>query len=43
MVSIGKQAPDFALANDAGEKARLSDFRGRLGFRVILGPLDAAA
>lgn len=33
MVAIGEQAPDFELENDAGEKAKLSDFRGK---KVIL-------
>jgi peroxiredoxin len=29
MAIIGEEAPDFALANDAGETVRLSDFRGK--------------
>ncbi len=33
MVAIGEQAPNFELANDAGEKVKLSDFRGK---KVIL-------
>jgi len=33
MVNIGEEAPGFELMNDAGEKVRLSDFRGK---KVIL-------
>ncbi len=33
MVHIGEQAPDFELVNDAGDKVKLSDFRGK---KVIL-------
>lgn len=33
MPHVGEIAPDFALLSDAGEKVRLSDFRGR---KVIL-------
>jgi peroxiredoxin Q/BCP len=33
MINIGEEAPDFELMNDAGEKVKLSDFRGR---KVIL-------
>ena len=33
MVEEGKEAPDFELASDAGERVRLSDMRGR---RVVL-------
>lgn len=33
MPQVGEQAPDFELLSDAGEKVRLSDFRGR---KVIL-------
>jgi thioredoxin-dependent peroxiredoxin len=29
MVEEGKEAPDFELADDTGERVRLSDFRGR--------------
>jgi peroxiredoxin Q/BCP len=29
----GKKAPAFALANEAGEKVKLSDFKGR---RLVL-------
>ena len=29
MIEEGKPAPDFELATDAGERVRLSDFRGR--------------
>lgn len=29
----GKKAPSFALVNEAGEKVRLADFKGR---RVVL-------
>jgi peroxiredoxin Q/BCP len=29
MVEEGKQAPDFELVSDSGEKVRLSDFRGK--------------
>jgi peroxiredoxin Q/BCP len=33
MVNAGQQAPDFELTNDAGERVKLSDFRGK---KVIL-------
>lgn len=33
MVEAGQQAPDFELNNDAGERVKLSDFRGK---KVIL-------
>jgi peroxiredoxin Q/BCP len=33
MVEAGEQAPEFELTNDAGERVKLSDFRGK---RVIL-------
>ena len=33
MANIGEEAADFELMNDAGEKVRLSDFRGK---KVIL-------
>jgi peroxiredoxin Q/BCP len=33
VINIGEEAPDFELMNDAGEKVKLSDFRGR---KVIL-------
>jgi len=33
MPDVGEMAPDFELISDAGEKVRLSDFRGK---RVIL-------
>ena len=29
MVEQGKEAPDFELATDAGDKVRLSDLRGK--------------
>lgn len=32
-LETGKKAPAFALANEAGEKVRLSDFEGR---RLVL-------
>lgn len=33
MPQVGEMAPDFELLSDAGEKVRLSDFRGQ---KVIL-------
>lgn len=33
MVDAGQQAPDFELTNDAGERVKLSDLRGK---KVIL-------
>jgi len=33
VVEVGEKAPDFQLADDAGETVRLSDFRGK---KVIL-------
>ena len=33
MVNAGQQAPDFELTNHAGERVKLSDFRGK---KVIL-------
>ena len=29
MVEQGKEAPDFELATDSGDKVRLSDLRGK--------------
>ncbi len=29
MLSVGDEAPDFTLENDAGEEVRLSGLRGR--------------
>jgi len=33
MPNVGEMAPDFELVSDAGERVRLSDFRGK---KVIL-------
>ncbi|QVQ52235.1 peroxiredoxin [Spiractinospora alimapuensis] len=38
-IEIGQKAPDFELANQHGEKVRLSDFQGKHNVVVVFYPL----
>ncbi|TDQ45973.1 peroxiredoxin [Actinorugispora endophytica] len=38
-IEIGRNAPDFALADQYGQTVRLSDFRGRRNVAVVFYPL----
>lgn len=38
-VEIGQQAPDFVLADQYGERVRLSDFQGKRNVVVVFYPL----
>jgi peroxiredoxin len=40
MISVGTEAPDFALETHFGTKFKLSDYRGRSNVLLLFYPLD---
>ena len=40
MISVGTNAPDFALKDHFGREVRLQDFRGKQHVMLLFYPLD---